>query len=69
MIVIHEQHNVIFYLNRKHFRVVFEFIEVFEGVVFEKVCWRGVGGEFTPPPTSHFHSINNAVSARPTPIL
>nr|WP_299203245.1 hypothetical protein [uncultured Brumimicrobium sp.] len=33
MIVIHEQHDVIFYLNRKHFSAVLEFIEIFEGEV------------------------------------
>ncbi|PWH86034.1 hypothetical protein [Brumimicrobium oceani] len=36
MIVIHEQHDVIFYLDRKDFSAVLEFIEIFEEVVFEK---------------------------------
>lgn len=36
MIVINEQHDVIFYLNRKDFSAVLEFIEIFEGEVFEK---------------------------------
>jgi len=35
MIVIHKQHDVIFYLDRKHFSAVLEFIEIFEGLFFE----------------------------------
>jgi len=51
MIVINEQHDVIFYLNRKDFSAVLEFIEIFEEVGFEKkilpgeleVFWEEVG--------------------------